>query len=180
MTELVTPEEAASYLRVTKKTIYRLARLGKIPATKVGQQWRFPKAELDRWLHRNSSGTTANVLVIDDEENIRLLFKETLEESGHKVATAATGSKGLELVRQGNFDLVFLDLRMPGMDGAEALRQIKSLKPGLPVAIMTGYSNSDVMTWALAQGPLEVINKPFNGADIVSVAANFLRIAGGR
>lgn len=94
MTELVTPEEAASYLRVTKKTIYRLARLGKIPATRVGQQWRFPKAEIDRWLHRNSSGTTANVLVIDDEESIRLLFKETLEESGHKITTTATGSKG--------------------------------------------------------------------------------------
>jgi len=180
MTELMTPDEAACYLRVTKKTIYRLARLGKIPATKVGQQWRFRKNKVDEWLHRNSIGTTASILVIDDEETIRSLFKETLEESGHKVTTAATGSKGLELVKQWDFDLVFLDLKMPGMDGAEVFRQIKSIKPDLPIAIITGYPGSDMMVWALAQNPLGVMNKPFNEADIASTVANFLRITGRR
>jgi excisionase family DNA binding protein len=176
MTELMTPDEAASYLRVTKKTIYRLAQLGRIPATKVGQQWRFRKAEIDEWLNRNSTGTTASVLVIDDEESIRSLFEETLEESGHKVITAATSAKALELVKQRDFDLVFLDLKMPGMDGAEVFRQIKSIKPDLPVAIITGYPGSDVMARALAQGPLGVMNKPFSEADIASVVANFLHI----
>jgi excisionase family DNA binding protein len=176
MTELMTPDETASYLRVTKKTIYRLAQLSRIPAVKVGQQWRFRKTELDEWLHRTSTGTTANILVIDDEEIIRSLFRETLEDSGHKVTTAATGSKGVELVRQRDFDLVFLDLKMPGTDGAEVLRQIKSIKPDLPVAIITGYPNSDTMARALAQGPLGVMNKPFSEADIASVVANFLHI----
>jgi len=176
MTELMTPDEAASYLRVTKKTIYRLARLGRMPATKVGQQWRFHKVKVDEWLHRNSVGTTANILVVDDEETIRSLFKETLEDSGHKVITAATGSKGLELVKQRDFDLVFLDLKMPGMDGAELFRQIKTIKPDLPVAIITGYPDSDMMAQALALSPLGVMNKPFNEADIASTVANFLRI----
>ncbi len=180
MTELMTPDEAASYLRVTKKTIYRLARLGRMPATKVGQQWRFHKAKVDEWLHRNSVGTTANILVVDDEESIRSLFKETLEDSGHKVITAATGSKGLELVKQRDFDLVFLDLKMPGMDGAELFRQIKTIKPDLPVAIITGYPDSDMMAQALAQGPLGVVNKPFSEADIAVVVTNFLHITGRR
>ncbi len=152
-----------------------------MPATKVGQQWRFHKAKLDEWLNRNSVGTTANILVVDDEEIIRSLFKETLEDSGHKVTTAATGSKGLELVKQRDFDLVFLDLRMPGMDGAEVFRQIKAIKPNNPpVAIITGYPGSDMMARALALNPLGIMNKPFSEADIVSTVSNFLRITGRR
>ncbi len=178
MTELMTPEEAASYLRVTKKTIYRLARLGKIPATKVGQQWRFHKDKIDEWLRRNSNAVTGNILVIDDEESVRLLFRDILKESRYNVTMAETGSKGLDLIKQRGFDLVFLDLKMPGMDGAEVLRQIRTIKPGLPVVIITGYPDSDMMTRALAQGPLGFMNKPFDEEDIASIAANFLRIAG--
>ncbi|GAG71241.1 unnamed protein product [marine sediment metagenome] len=176
MSELMTVEELAAYLRVTKKTIYRLLRQGKIPATKVGRQWRFEKARIDEWLHRNSVGTKADILVIDDEEMIRLLFKETLEELGHRVIAAETGSEGLELVKQRDFDLVFLDLKMPGMDGAELFHQLKTIKPKIPVTIITGYPNSDMMARALAQGPFGVMNKPFTESDIITAVNNFLRI----
>ncbi|GAJ07288.1 unnamed protein product, partial [marine sediment metagenome] len=117
----------------------------------------------------------ANILVIDDEEMIRTLFKETLEELGHKVITAETASKGLDLVNQQDFDLIFLDLKMPGMDGAELFRQIKTIKPKLPVTIITGYPDSDMMARALAQGPFGVMNKPFGETDIIAAVNNFLR-----
>jgi excisionase family DNA binding protein len=176
MAKLLTVEEVAQYLRVTEKTIYRLLRQGKIPSTKVGRQWRFNKAVVDKWLERNSVGVKANILVVDDEEVIRSLFKETLEEQGHRVITAETASKGVELVKQQDFDLVFLDLKMPGMDGAELFRQIKTIKPKLPVTIITGYPDSEMMTRALAQGPFGVMNKPFGESDIVTTMANFLHI----
>ena len=176
MTELMTLHELAKYLRVTKKTIYRLLGQGKIPATKVGQQWRFEKNSIDEWLHQSSAVTTANILVIDDEETIRSLFKETLEELGHRVIAVETGSEGLELIKQRDFDLIFLDLKMPGMDGAELFRQIKTIKPKLPVAITTGYPNSDMMARALALGPFGVMNKPFGESDIVAAINNFLHI----
>jgi len=176
MTELMTVEEVADYLRVTKKTIYRLLRQGKIPATKVGHQWRFDKAAIDKWLQRSSVGTKANILVIDDEQIIRLLFKETLEELGHRVITAETGSEGLELVKQRDFDLVFLDLKMPGMVGDELFGRIKAIKPTLPVTIITGYPDSGMMRRALAQGPFGVMNKPFAESDIITAVNNFLRI----
>ena len=177
MTELMTVEEVAAYLRVTKKTIYRLQKKGSIPATKVGHQWRFDRTLIDKWLHRSSVGTKANILVIDDEEVVRLLFKETLEELGHTVMVAETGFEGLELVKQRDFDLVFLDLKMPGMGGAELFRQIKTIKPKLPVTIITGYPDSDMMARALAHGPFGVMNKPFGESDIVDAVNNFLRIA---
>ena len=176
MAELMTVQEVAEYLRVTEKTIYRLLGRGNISATKVGHQWRFDKASIDEWLSRSSVGAKATILVVDDEEIIRALFKETLEELGHTVIVAETGSEGLELVKQQDFDLVFLDLKMPGMDGAELFHQIKTIKPGLPVTIITGYPESEIMARALAHGPFGVMNKPFGEQDIVAAVTNFLGI----
>ncbi len=176
MAELMTLEEVAQYLRVTKKTIYRLLKQGKIPASKVNQQWRFNSASIDEWLQRNSVGAKATILVIDDEEVIRMLFKDVLEESGHRVITAETAAEGLELAGQRDIDLVFLDLRMPGMDGAEVFRQIKVIKPRLPVTIITGYPNSEMMARVLAEGPFGIMNKPFGESDIVQAVNTFLGI----
>ena len=176
MAKLMTVGEVADYLRVTEKTIYRLLERGRIPATKVGRQWRFDTTSIDKWLRQNSVKTQANILVVDDEEVVRLLFKETLGELGHKVITAENATSALEVVNQQDLDLVFLDLKMPGMDGAELFRQIKSVKPRLPVTIITGYPDSDMMVRALAQGPFGVMNKPFGESDIITAANNILRI----
>jgi excisionase family DNA binding protein len=178
MTELMTLEEVANYLRVTQKTIRRLLDRGVIPAMKVGRRWRFDKTSINTWLHKNSVGTEvkkAKILVVDDDETICALFKDTLEDVGHTVTTANESSKGLELVKNRDYDLVFLDLKMSGMDGAELFRQIKVLKPNLPVTIITGYPDSDLMMSALAHGPLGVMKKPFTGSDILTALNNYLR-----
>ncbi len=177
MTELMTVEEVADYLRVTRKTIYRLLKQGSIPAAKVGHQWRFDKSLIDRWLQPDSVTAKATILVIDDEEAIRALFKETLEELGHTVMVAETGFKALELVKQRDFALVFLDLKMPGMVGDELFGRIKALKPRLPVTIITGYPDSGMMKRALDQGPFGVMNKPFSESDIITAVSTFLKIA---
>ncbi len=176
MAELMTVEEVADYLRVTKKTIYRLLKQGKIKATKVGHQWRFDKSSIDEWLHQSSVGAKASILVIDDEEVVRSLFRETLEELGHRVITAETGLEGLELVTQQDFDIVFLDLKMPGMDGADLFHQIKIIKPKLPITIITGYPDSEMMARVLARGPFGVMNKPFGESDIIGAVNSFLHI----
>ena len=179
MVELMTVEEVADYLRVTEKTVYRLLERGSIPATKVGHQWRFNNSSIDNWLKQNSVKKKADILVIDDEVAVRSLFKDVLEELGHRVTTAEAAAEGLELVKQRHFDLVFLDLKMPGMDGAELFHQIKIVKPRLPVTIITGYPDSDMMARALAHGPFGVMSKPFGESDIVAAVKNFLRITRG-
>jgi len=175
MAELMTVLEVAAYLRVTEKTIYRLLRQGKIPATKVGRQWRFEKASIEEWLHQRSVGCGANILVVDDDKVIRELFKETLEEVGHTVAVVGSGAEGLELVEKQDFDLVFIDLKMPGMVGDELFGRIKEIKPRLPVTIITGYPDSGMMARALAQGPFGVMSKPFGEEDIITAVNSFLR-----
>lgn len=177
MTEHMTVEKLANYLSVNKRTIYRLLEKGKIPATKVGHQWRFNKTAIDEWLQHSSIGTRATILVVDDEIVIQSLFRDTLEELGHRVIAAKTSFEGLELVKEEDIDLVFLDLKLPGMNGAELFQHIKAIKPNLPVTIITGYPESEIMARALAQGPFGVMNKPFNEDGIITAVNNFLKIA---
>ena len=175
MAEFMTVEEVAAYLRLSKKTIYRLLWQGNIPAAKIGHQWRFNKAYIDKWARQKSIRRGATILIVDDEHMIRKLFKETLEEQGHRVITAKDGSEGLELVKQLDLDMVFLDLKMKVMGGAEVFRQTKSIKPNLPVVIITGYPESDMMARALAYGPFAIMNKPFRKEDIIMAADSFLQ-----
>ena len=174
MPELMTVEELGQYLRFTKKTIYRLLKQGGIPAVKIGNKWRFDKAAIDRWLHHNMERAKARILVIDDDEVIRSLFKETLGEQGHTVVTASNGAEGIEFVKRWDFGLVFLDLKMPDIDGAELIKQLRSIKPRLPVTIITGYPGSEMMEKAFKQGPFGVMDKPFDAADIIAAVNSFL------
>lgn len=175
MTVLMTLEEVAKYLRVTTKTIYRLLDKQAIPAKKVGRRWRFDKDSIDIWAQKWPVKKAAKVLVIDDDATICSLFKDTLEGSGYDVTTVNKSSEGLELVKNQDFDLVFLDLKMPVMDGVELFKQIRLIKPRLPVTVITGYPDSDLMMNALTYGPLGVMSKPFREADIMTVIDNYLR-----
>jgi len=177
MPELMTVEEIGQYLRFTKKTIYKLLQRGNIPAIKIGNKWRFEKKVIDEWLRKSTEATKALILVIDDDELIRSIFRETLEGEGHTVVTADTSDKGITYATQRDFDLIFLDLKMPGTDGAEVLRQIKSVQQQVPVIIITGYPDSDMMDRAMRQGPIGSMLKPFDDSDIVTVVNNFLRIS---
>jgi len=174
MPELMTVEELGQYLRFTKKTIYSLLKQGSIPAIKIGNKWRFDTDAIDKWLHHGMEEVKSRILVIDDDELIRSLFKETLEEEGHTVVTAGNSAEGIDCVKRWDFDLVFLDLKMPDMDGAELLKQLRNIKPRLPVTIITGYPGSEMMERAFKQGPLGVMEKPFDASDIITAVNNFL------
>ncbi len=90
------------------------------------------------------------ILVVDDDEAIRTLLKEELTEEGYEVITASNARDALKLVEQEQLDLVVLDIRMPGMDGLEALPRILGLKEGLPVILNTAYAQykESFMSWA--------------------------------
>ncbi len=91
------------------------------------------------------------ILVVDDEEGIRLLYKEELEEEGYDVELATTGEEALEkLSKDSDVDLVLLDIKMPGMDGVEVLRSIKERWKNLPVVLCTAYPHykQEFGTWA--------------------------------
>jgi two-component system response regulator (stage 0 sporulation protein F) len=90
------------------------------------------------------------ILVVEDEKNLRLLYKHDLEQEGYEVITAATAVEGLEALETGSPDLVVLDIRMPGMDGLEAMGRILEKHPKIPVVLNSAYSShkDNFLSWA--------------------------------
>ncbi|MCK4739225.1 MAG: response regulator [Deltaproteobacteria bacterium] len=90
------------------------------------------------------------ILIVDDEEGIRLLYKEELEEEGYAVELAASGEEALKALKKEHVDLVLLDIKMPGMDGVEVLRRVKEKWKDMPVVLCTAYPHykQDFGTWA--------------------------------
>lgn len=90
------------------------------------------------------------ILVVDDEEGLRLLYKEELQDEGAEVEVAASGEEALEKLESAPVDLVLLDIKMPGMDGVEVLRRVKEKYKDLPVILCTAYPHykHDFGTWA--------------------------------
>jgi CheY-like chemotaxis protein len=92
---------------------------------------------------------TIRVLVVDDEENIRLLFKEELEEENYEVETASNGVEALEKLKNSPFDVVVLDIKMPVMDGIQTLNAIKNRNKDQPVILCSAYGEfkQDLSSW---------------------------------
>ncbi len=90
------------------------------------------------------------ILVVDDDEAIRTLLQEELSDEGYQVLIAASAREALKKVQEEALDLVILDIRMPGMDGLEALPRILGLKEGLPVILNSAYTQyqESFMSWA--------------------------------
>jgi len=174
LTELLTTREVANYLKLRPETVLRGVKKGEIPAIKVGGHFRFDKKQIDEWLFNNST-SKKRILVIDDDEPVRKLFKETLEKSNYHVLTADNGSKASKLVGSWNFDLIFLDLKMPEMDGVETFRRIRRIDKTVPIVVITGFAASEMLRKALKQAPFGVMKKPFGARDILRSTEHFLK-----
>lgn len=90
------------------------------------------------------------ILVVDDEQNIRFLYKEELEDCGYQVAVAATAEEAMEKIQQDKPDLITLDIKMPGMDGIEFMKKLKEEKSNIPVILCSAYGRykQDFRVWA--------------------------------
>jgi two-component system response regulator HydG len=106
--------------------------------------------------------STLNILVVDDEEAMRESMAAWLEKSGHEVALAENGPKALEFLEQGEYDLVLLDIKMPGMDGHELLRRIKEHHADVMVVMITAYGSIESAVSAMKEGANDYLMKPFD------------------
>ena len=180
----LTTEEVLEYLQVNLRTVYRLIKAGKIPAVRVGRQWRFRKRDIDGWLDsQRTEGAGAppaappprsrhpRVLVVDDEASIRDLLSKTLALA---VDTASDAPTALGRVRAAEYDLLIADLRMPGMDGLTLIRQVKRFRSELPVIIITGFSSESSAIEAVNLGVAGYLRKPFRVPEVLAAAAKAL------
>ena len=185
----LTTEEVLEYLQVNLRTIYRLIKAGKIPAVRVGRQWRFRKRDIDAWLDSQrprgerpgvpapstpARSTRQRVLVVDDEASIRDLLSKTLALAEYDVDTAPDGTTALDRMRAYNYDLLIADLKMPGMDGLTLIRQAKRIKADLPVIIITGFSSESSAIEAVNLGVAGYLTKPFRVPQVLAAASKAL------
>ena len=183
----LTTEEVLEYLQVNLRTVYRLIKAGKIPAVRVGRQWRFRKRDIDAWLDtqrsrgsRMSAAAAAparapldrpRVLVVDDESSMRELLSKTLALAEYDVDTAPDGRSALERLRLYPYDLLIADLKMPGLDGLHVIREARRMKAALPVIIITGYSTESAAIEAVNLGVSAYLTKPFRLPQVLAAAA---------
>ncbi len=185
-TKLMDIKEVAEYLKMNKMTVYKLARQGKIPAFKVASEWRFRKDLIDKSLMGQLKGkdevegfetepkleTGATILVVDDDEVIRDFFARILK--GYRVLTAIDGNEALNTIKKDRPDLVLLDIKMPGMDGIETLKQIKQIDKNIAVIMLSAYGTLETNLEAARIGAHTSIAKPFDLRDIKSAIKNAL------
>ena len=176
MQELMTLKEAANYLRLSCSTLYKLARRGKVPSSKVGGTRRFNRKTLDDWLMSQWGQVKGTVLVIDDDARVRDILQEIIVSHGHRAIAVENGEMAIEEMERQHFDLVFLDLVLPRLSGIEVLRWLKAKAEKTVVALVTGYGDYPIAMEAMAMGPILLIPKPFNVEDVVAVLNMVMRI----
>lgn len=121
-----------------------------------------------------------HVLIIDDQESIRLFLAATLEAKGYRVSTAGDGGEGLSLAAEGQPDLVLLDLRLPDIDGFEVLARLKNDRPDIKVIILTSYGRSEAAAEAMRLQAFDFVTKPVNLDHLLAVIHRGLQGIEGR
>ncbi len=115
------------------------------------------------------------MLIIDDEEAIRDSCSQVLKKDGYTVKTAKDGIEGLRLIKNKSFQVVFLDLRLPGIDGMEVLSRIKEENPETPVVIITAYASIESAVEAMKRGAFDYLAKPFSPEELRLITKKALK-----
>jgi two-component system, response regulator, stage 0 sporulation protein F len=115
------------------------------------------------------------ILIVDDQNGIRVLLVEVFNSEGYKTYQASNGKLALEIVKRESPDLVLLDMKIPGMDGLDILKHIKQIDPSMKVIMMTAYGELDMIKEATDLGALMHFTKPFDIDELRIVVNHHLK-----
>ena len=126
----------------------------------------------------------ANILIVDDDPAVQITIRLLLERAGHHITVAGDGHQGLALFETSRFDLLFLDIFMPGMDGLETMRHIRALAPAIPIIAISGrsvtpdaYAEPDFLKMAIKLGAVASLQKPFHPEALLATVDGCLKSA---
>ena len=110
-----------------------------------------------------------NVLIVDDDKGIRFTLEGIIDDEGYMVRGAEDGYQAIELVKEIDFQWIFMDIRMPGINGVETYLEIKKISPNSMVVMMTGFSVEELVTQALEEGVFAVLYKPLPVEQVLNI-----------
>lgn len=126
----------------------------------------------------------AKILIVDDDSAVQMTIRLLLERAGHSIVVAGDGRKGLATFETGDFDLLLLDIFMPGMDGLETMRLVHQQQPLIPIIVISGRpivlgpaAGPDYLTMATKLGAICSLQKPFKPEALLAAVANSLEAA---
>lgn len=122
---------------------------------------------------------SGNILVVDDEPIVRDFFKDVALSLGGSVETAEDGDVAVEKCKKTHFDIIFMDMRMPHMNGLDACKTILGLDPATKVVMMSGYSDDGLMDEAISSGAIAKLAKPFELKVILDLIESAIDSTGG-
>jgi DNA-binding response OmpR family regulator len=120
------------------------------------------------------TNSTETILIVDDDDNLRNTLALILQKAGYSVTTAENATTALHILEAGAFDLVFLDLKMPGMDGSAMLEELQRLYPDMPVCILTAHASLDTSIHAVRFGARDYMLKPMNPEEVLERVEDLL------
>ena len=172
---MVTVQELATILHVHTNTVRHWADEGLLRSYRIGPRGdrRFNWEDINRFLHdwRTSAqlekAYRCRVLIADDEPQIGRMLSDVVGRQGCEPVVVESGERALGELKKQEFDLIFLDLVLPGIDGVEVLRRIKANGTNAVVAVITGYGDEPIALEAMSLGPLVLLRKPLQVADII-------------
>ena len=173
-TKYMSVKQLATYLQLSEETIYFYVRNQMIPATKLGRHWRFERDEIDAWMtaRRQEVAEERTVLVVDDDPAVVDVMQKYMRSVRCGGDCVETAEQALRLLEDSRYDLMLLDIRLPGMDGVSAYRQVREIRPDMPVVLMTAYYDGALMDQALELGPVTVLRKPVHRDAFVALLHN--------
>ena len=115
------------------------------------------------------------IMVVDDDPGMRITLEGIIEEEGYDVVGAKNGHEAIQLAKEHRFGLIFMDIKMPGINGVDAYREIKKISPESVVVMITGFSLGELIKKAMEEGAYAVVYKPFDMGQIIDIVQAVLK-----
>lgn len=159
---IMTIREAAQYLKLNYMTIYKLAQQGKIPASKIGGNWRLKKELLDEWIAESSRAFLGKVLIVAVEPELRENLKEAIKERGYKVAAVSSEEKANIEMDKNRYDMVILDTGLQNDGAVSVIKAMREKGDETNCALIFKKGEELPIKDAAALGPVLLLKKDFD------------------
>ncbi len=125
---------------------------------------------------RGNMVSRPEILIVDDQKSMRTTLSALMADRGYGVAEAEDGYQAIEAARRREFSLIFMDIRMPWINGVQTFREIKKIRPEAVVVMMTGFAVADLVKEALEEGAYSVVCKPFEVTELLEIVESALEL----